>query len=126
MKFHELNPEFIIFTVNITLMLLSAETSISLLLLGVSIIFFLFPPRKINHLYGYRTSKSRKNINCWNVANRLAPKMMIAMSLFDAVLSYIVADLLNYDFLYIFLALLILEFAVMFYLIEKKLSKMNC
>ncbi|MGO3182506.1 MAG: SdpI family protein [Aequorivita sp.] len=106
-------------------MALSAETSISLMLLIVSIIYFLFPPNKINYLYGYRTRRSMKSDENWKVANKLAPKMMLALSLFDAILGYVVADILNYDFLYIFIALLILEFAVLFYLIESKLGKMT-
>ncbi|WP_051285278.1 SdpI family protein [Aequorivita capsosiphonis] len=106
-------------------MSLSAETSISLILLGVSFIYFLFPPRKINHLYGYRTPRSMKNNNRWKLANKMAPKMLIALSLFDAVLGYVVADILNYDFLYLFTGLLILEFAILFYLIEKKLGRID-
>lgn len=106
-------------------MLLSAETSISLILLGVSLIYFLFPPKKIDHLYGYRTPRSMKNRHRWKVANSLAPKMMIALSLFDVVLGYVVADILDSDFIYLFTALLILEFVILFYLIEKRLAGIN-
>lgn len=106
-------------------MSLSAETSISLLLLGVSLIYFLFSPKKINYFYGYRTPRSMKTEVGWKVANKMAPKMMIALSIFDVVLGYLVADILNYDFLYFFTAILLLEFAVLFYLIEKKLSRMD-
>ncbi|WP_310991586.1 SdpI family protein [Aequorivita marina] len=104
-------------------MALSAETSISLILLGVSLIYFLFPPKKINYLYGYRTSRSMKNQERWKVANKMASRMMVALSVFDAVLSYVLVDLLNYNFLTIFIVLLLLEFGALFYLIEKKLGK---
>lgn len=106
-------------------MVLSAETSISLLLLGVSIIYFLFPPRKINYFYGYPTRRSMKSSERWKTANKMAPKMMLVLSLFDAVLGYVVADILNYDFLYTFIILLVLEFAVLFYLVERKLGEID-
>lgn len=104
-------------------MALSAETSISIMLLLVSFIYFLFPPKNINYFYGYRTRRSMKSKTHWSLANKWAPRMMIVMSVFDAVLGYVVADLFNYDFLYIFLILLIAEFGVVFYLIERKLKK---
>ncbi len=104
-------------------MALSAETSISLLLLGISTIYFLFPPGKINYFYGYRTPRSMKSKERWEVANKMASKLMIGLSLFDTVLGYIVADILHYDFLIIYVFLLILEFAILFYLVETKLGK---
>lgn len=106
-------------------MTLSAETSISIIILAVSLIYFFFPPKKINYLYGYRTARSMKSDNRWEIANKLAPKMMIALSLFDAVLGYVVADILNYDFLYLFTVLLIIEFILLFYIIERKLAKIE-
>lgn len=40
-----------------------------------------FPPIKINHLYGYRTPRSMKNQNNWDVAQRFSTKKMIQGSL---------------------------------------------
>ena len=36
----------------------------------VGLISYYFPPKKINDLYGYRTSSSKKNQQTWDVANR--------------------------------------------------------
>lgn len=35
----------------------------------ISVIFFKFPPKKINNLYGYRTHKAMLNQEIWNFAN---------------------------------------------------------
>lgn len=43
-------------------------------------ITFIFPPKKINHLYGYRTERSMKNIETWKAANRFASKIMMLAS----------------------------------------------
>lgn len=104
---------------------LSAETSISLMLLGVSIIYFLFQPKNINYFYGYRTPRSMKSKEHWKVANKMAVKMLMVLSLFNVALGYVVVDILNYNFPYIFLTIIVLEFAIMFYLIEKKLGEID-
>ncbi len=55
---------------------------ISSLLPGVLIVLIgsywkRYPPKKINHLYGYRTKKSMKNMDTWNYANKIGAKMFI-------------------------------------------------
>lgn len=35
----------------------------------ISIIFWKFPPKKINNLYGYRTPKAMQNQQIWDFAN---------------------------------------------------------
>ncbi len=39
------------------------------LLFLLSIIFWKFPPKKINNLYGYRTHRTMLNDDIWNFAN---------------------------------------------------------
>lgn len=54
-------------------------------LVVAGIIFFLvggvffkfFPPRKINHMYGWRTSFSMKNTDIWNEAQRYGANLFI-------------------------------------------------
>jgi hypothetical protein len=43
-----------------------------LILLIVATLFRIFPPQNINSIYGYRTSKSKKNLVNWKIANRHA------------------------------------------------------
>ena len=38
-----------------------------------------FPPKKINHLYGYRTSASMKSQESWDFAQQYSAKKMIKM-----------------------------------------------
>ena len=39
------------------------------LLFLISIIFWKFPPKKVNKLYGYRTEKAMQNQTIWDFAN---------------------------------------------------------
>jgi uncharacterized membrane protein len=50
------------------------------LLLVLSLIFFYFPPKKINLIYGHRTTLSMKNQDTWNEANKRSPYMMLLVS----------------------------------------------
>lgn len=50
------------------------------LLMLFSLIYLYFPPKKINHLYGHRTSLSMKNQDTWNEANKRSALMMLLVS----------------------------------------------
>lgn len=41
-----------------------------------------FPPKKINHFYGYRTARSMKNQDTWETGNVFSSKLMIRYSLY--------------------------------------------
>ena len=41
-----------------------------------------FPPKKINHLYGYRTQKSMKNQSTWEAANAYSSLVFFKVSLY--------------------------------------------
>lgn len=45
--------------------------------LFAGLLMFFFPSKKINYLYGYRTSSSMKNIERWNFAQKLSSKLMV-------------------------------------------------
>tara|TARA_B100000795_G_scaffold269619_1_gene259602 strand:- start:1046 stop:1390 length:345 start_codon:yes stop_codon:yes gene_type:complete len=47
------------------------------LLFLLSIIFWKFPPKKINNLYGYRTFKAMQNEDIWNFANTIFNKNLL-------------------------------------------------
>lgn len=51
--------------------------SVNGLLFVFSVIFYFFPPKKINSLYGYRTNKSMKNQNIWNFSNSFFGKQFL-------------------------------------------------
>ncbi len=50
------------------------------LLFLLSIIFWKFPPKKINNLYGYRTHKAMQNEEIWAFANIVFNKNLLIYS----------------------------------------------
>ncbi len=45
--------------------------SVNGLIFFLSIIFYYFPPKKINSIYGYRTHRTMQNPIVWDFANKL-------------------------------------------------------
>lgn len=95
------------------------------MLLGVSIIYFLIQPKKVNYLYGYRTKNSKKSVKHWKIANKMASKGLLFVSLFNTIISLIMVDFLMVDFLNIFVGLLLLEFVILIYWVEKRLKQID-
>lgn len=52
-----------------------------LALLAVGLILNKYSPKKINSSVGYRTTRSKKNIETWNEANNYSIKLLIKYSL---------------------------------------------
>ncbi|WP_299286453.1 SdpI family protein [uncultured Mucilaginibacter sp.] len=50
---------------------------IGLIMLLVGLLQKYFPPKKINHFYGYKTPSSMKNQETWDEANYYSAKLMI-------------------------------------------------
>lgn len=51
------------------------------LLLFVSVLGKIFPAKKINTLYGYRTTRAMKSPEAWNTANRYSAKLMFRLGI---------------------------------------------
>jgi len=51
--------------------------SVSCIFIMMGLITLKFPPKKINHLYGYRTKSSMKNQERWDFAQSYSAKEMI-------------------------------------------------
>lgn len=49
----------------------------------------IFPPKRINALYGYRTPKSIQNQETWNFAQKYSSNKMIQIGLFLVVISFL-------------------------------------
>lgn len=64
------------------------------LLFGVTLYFF--PPKKINIIYGYRTSKSMNSQDSWNFAQNYSSIKMIQSGTF-LILIYFFQKLFNLD-----------------------------
>ena len=52
-------------------------------------LFYKYPPRKINTLYGYRTIRSMKNKEIWNFANTYSTKLLFNFSLLTCIIQII-------------------------------------
>jgi len=59
-------------------------------------IMFKFPPKKINSLYGYRTTNSMKNQEIWDFSQKYASKEMIKLGLL-LFLSSLLSLFTNFD-----------------------------
>ncbi len=81
--------------------------------------FLLFQPRKINKWYGYRTTKSMKNIENWTISNKYSAKGMLIISILNLTTFYIASLFITEINKYIYLIVLSIEFIVLFYLTEK-------
>ena len=53
---------------------------VPLLLLLTGLFMYKYPPNKINRIIGYRTCKSMKNKEMWDLANRYCGKVWLSLS----------------------------------------------
>lgn len=97
-------------------------TVLFLFLSVIAIVFKVLPPKKINYLYGYRTSNSMKNIENWNLANKYSANLMLISMLLLLLVSYIL-ELLNIEVTNWLIGLLLLSLGNMIFLTEKKIKQ---
>ena len=55
-------------------------------MLIISFIYFKYPPKKNNYLYGYRTKRSMQNNETCTFANKCAAKLLINFSILKIIL----------------------------------------
>lgn len=96
-----------------------------LLFAAAGVITFLFPPQKINSLYGYRTTSSMKNQESWTFSQRYAAKEMIKLGLILVACSSLslITNFTNETNLIIGLALAILLVLTLFIRVEKAIKR---
>ncbi|WP_051541397.1 SdpI family protein [Caldalkalibacillus mannanilyticus] len=80
------------------------------------LILRIFPPRRINHLYGYRTRRARRNIENWTLANRYSSKLLMIIGLILLLVAWVTESTLVTSIL---AGILIL---ILFVLVEFKLD----
>lgn len=69
--------------------------SINGLLFLFSVIFYFFPPKKINFIYGYRTNKTMKNDTIWKFANTYFTKQFLIYAAISFAAALILASILK-------------------------------
>ncbi|MGM1046159.1 SdpI/YhfL protein family protein [Paenibacillus uliginis N3/975] len=97
-------------------MLLSLSLGAILFITGA--VLFIFPPKKINGFYGYRTYSSMKNEWSWKTANRFCSQLMM---IFGIILLSIAAITGHFATTAVST---IISFVLINILIENKLKKM--
>lgn len=85
----------------------------------VSFLMKVWPPKKINHWYGYRTPVSTKNQTNWNIANTYAADLMMWAGISNAfvqIISYLfiggelsIYISLGYYLTFIFISIILVE-----------------
>lgn len=53
---------------------------IDLFILAVPLVMYFFPPKNINAIYGYRTTRSMKNIDNWRFAQKYVAKRWMLLA----------------------------------------------
>src|SRR5690606_10507339 len=98
---------------------------VGIVFVAVGIFMYLFPLKKINGLYGYRTSSSMESQEKWDFAQKYSAKVMMAIGLFLVVLSFYrpYLNLSNDHHAILGLAVLIASAVSLIVIVEKKLKK---
>lgn len=102
------------------------KSPIFIICLVIFIITRIFPPKKINNFYGYRTSNSKKNKSNWDFAQKYSTTLFIILLLvmlgFQVVLYNVDPNYAYFDFMSLIGLFLII--GIVFYKTEKRLKKM--
>lgn len=84
-----------------------------------------FPPKKINHLYGYRTSTSMKSQESWDFAQQYSAKKMMQMGTYITTLGLLswIIDLQLFWSVGIALTIVTIGPLLMLFKVESELKK---
>ena len=88
-------------------------------------VMFKFPPKNINMLYGYRTTRSMKNQEQWDFSQKYSAKLLIFCGVFLILTSNIslIITINNKAKLFISLALIFGSVIFLFFKTENELKK---
>ncbi|CAM1356723.1 SdpI family protein [Tenacibaculum halocynthiae] len=96
--------------------------SINGLLFIFSIVFYFFPPKKINSFYGYRTNKTMKNEVVWNFANTFFTKQFLIYATISLIASLLLVSI-NAKISWQPMAIMLLSLAVSVIKTEQEITK---
>ena len=110
---------------NFDLSVIEIPFVLGIVFLIIGIVLYFFPPKKINYIYGYRTSSSMENQEKWNFAQRYSAIKMIQGSLFLLAVSGLglLFTLTPNQQVIIGIASLVIHIVGMFYLTENAIKK---
>ncbi len=89
-----------------------------------AIITLLFPPKKINAVYGYRTSRSMRNQMAWDTAQKISSRIMLIEGIVFTLISRLMYLIPLTDEVNLVLGLifLIIGLVVLFVITERKIK----
>ena len=105
---------------------------LSLILVLTGFLFFIaglihyyYPPKRINHFYGYRTKRSMRNLSVWKFAQTYAAKKMQRLGLYLVVFGLLASAVQMERMIgtWLGIALVVLAPIPMIFEIEKELKK---
>ncbi|MFD2170406.1 SdpI family protein [Tumebacillus lipolyticus] len=84
------------------------------------------PPKEINALYGYRTSRSMKNIDLWRAGNKYSAELMIKYS----IVAFLIGVLISFLFeeliaILIISGLMLVKIVIMMIRVEGRLKELD-
>jgi uncharacterized membrane protein len=86
--------------------------SVNGLLFFFSVIFYFYPPKKINVFYGYRTNKSMKNEKIWHFSNTFFNKTLLKYAAISFALSVLFVFIVSVEITWQPMVFLLLTLAV--------------
>jgi uncharacterized membrane protein len=101
-------------------------TLVGVLCVALGLFLIKFPPKKINGLYGYRTSRSMQSHQAWHFSQRYSSKILAVIGVIYTVLglsSLFVPKLDDMVSALISIVVVLSGVFVMFYKTEKQLEK---
>jgi len=98
-------------------------TGIIFIIMGI--IMNIFPPKKINSLYGYRTASSMESQEKWDFSQKYSAKVMAIIGVVLSIISFYrpFLNLSNDQHAILGLAVLIASAVSLIVIVEKKLKK---
>jgi uncharacterized membrane protein len=102
---------------------LIASIGYCVFIIVIALVVKKFPPKKINHFYGYRTTRSMKNQKIWTAANTYANNLMLKVSVYSLVFPVFCYFIFpDYNFIITVIANTLLICSILLFT-EKHLSK---
>ncbi|MGX7351723.1 SdpI family protein [Enterococcus canis] len=91
-----------------------------IVLAAVGLVFTLFPSKKVNLIYGYRSYYAEKNDENWHYAQKISGRMFLLMGLLMTGIGYWLKATGHTNFFLIEMLLLVFPIIPIFYVTEKK------
>ena len=93
------------------------------LVLIMGYIYKIYPPRKINYIYGYRTRRTMSNQKIWEYANRIGARMIVRAGWVVLVIGIITTYLFPDDSILITASAMVITLLLGYYLCELDLNR---